>query len=140
MKRTKNDRRKGRADIASIHDVAMMPAESYEMLEDIRRKLREEYPPSGMSEEQLVNRLAVLFFERQRLDQYHAFKVEVRHAELRRRVPQAQILEKNKSRVRAIEKANNSRQVEWFLSVQEGTSEGKVPPSGKQFAEGELFV
>ena len=121
-----------------IQDVAMMPAESYEMLEEIRSKLREEYFPSGVSEEQLVNRLAVLFSERQRLDQYHAFKVEMRHAELRRRVPQAQVLQKTKSRARAIEETNDSREVEWFLSMREGTTEGKLPPRIGEFADGEI--
>jgi hypothetical protein len=103
-------------DRAPIYETTMIPAETHRAFEDLHRELYEEFSPVGITEERLVQRLAVLNLERDRLYRYTQFKMEIRQAEIKRQVPFAQSIKKTKSRAVEFQKAKIAKEVEKFLS------------------------
>jgi len=77
-------------DRAEIFETTMIAAEKHQEFETLLRELYEEFFPDGKTEEDLVNRLAVLHWERRRLYRSEQFKMEIRQGELNRQLPYAQ--------------------------------------------------
>ena len=77
-------------DRAEIFETTMIAAEKHQEFETLLRELYEEFFPDGKTEEDLVNRLAVLHWERRRLYRSEQVKMEIRQAELNRQLPYAQ--------------------------------------------------
>lgn len=103
----------------------MLPAETCRAFEDLHRELYEEFSPVGITEERLVQRLAVLNLERDRLYRYTQFKMEIRQAEINRQVPYARSIKKAKSRA---VKSKIAKEVEKFLSGDVDAEKSKLPP------------
>jgi hypothetical protein len=99
-------------DRAPIYETTMIPAETHRAFEDLHRELYEEFSPVGITEERLVQRLAVLNLERDRLYRYTQFKMEIRQAEIKRQVPFAQPIKKLKSRAVEYQIAKIAKEVE----------------------------
>jgi hypothetical protein len=78
---------RGFVERAGIHDVTLIPAETHDAFEELHEELYEEFTPVGITEERLVQRLAILYLERGRLHRYVQFKMEDRQIELAREVP-----------------------------------------------------
>jgi len=133
MKRkNKSNGSKGFIDRSPIYDTRLIPAaESHRAFAELHRELYEEYLPVGFSEEHLVQRLAFLFFERDRLSRYTHFKMEMRQAELERQIPKAQAVRQLKSHVDKIEEANVLREVKESLSEAEAGGEPKPAVPGR---------
>ena len=62
-------------DRAEIYETTMIAAEKHHEFETLLRELYEEFFPDGKTEEDLVNRLAVLHWERRRLYRSEQFKM-----------------------------------------------------------------
>ena len=103
-------------DRAEIFETTMIAAEKHQEFETLLRELYEEFFPDGKTEEDLVNRLAVLHWERRRLYRSEQFKMEIRQAELNRQLPYAQSVAKIKSHAMEFKAAKHVKQVEPFLS------------------------
>ena len=111
-------------DRASIYETTMLPAETHQAFENLHRELYEEFSPVGITEERLVQRLAVLNLERDRLYRYTQFKMEIRQAEINRQVPYARSIKKAKSR--AVE-SKITKEVEKFSSGDVDAEKSKLP-------------
>ena len=83
-------------DRAPIYDTTLIAAETHQSFEDLHEQLYEEYSPVGITEEHLVQRLAFLFWERDRLYRYLQFQMEDRQYELKREFPAAQAIKRMK--------------------------------------------
>jgi hypothetical protein len=118
-------------DRAPIYETTMIPAETHRAFEDLHRELYEEFSPVGITEERLVQRLAVLNLERDRLYRYTQFKMEIRQAEIKRQVPFAQSIKKLKSRAVEYQKAKIAKEVEKFLSEDVAAEKSKQSPAEK---------
>ena len=106
----------------------MIPGETHRAFEALHRELYDEFLPVGTMEERLIQRLAVLNWERDRLYRSIQFKMEMRQGELNRQVPHAQTIAKLKSRA---QNARTSREVEEFLSEHEDAATQKQSPPEK---------
>jgi len=106
----------------------MIPGETHRAFEALHRELYDEFLPVGTMEERLIQRLAVLNWERDRLYRSIQFKMEMRQGELNRQVPHAQTIAKLKSRA---QNARISREVEAFLSEHEDAATQKQSPPEK---------
>jgi hypothetical protein len=103
---SKNSGWKSFRDRSSIYDmVTFVSKKSDRAFEDILRELYEEFSPVGITEERLIGRLAVLYWERDELCRYLQFKMEIRQGELNRQLPYAQSVAEIKSRAIEIKKA-----------------------------------
>jgi hypothetical protein len=67
----------GFRDRAGIFDTTMLPGETHRAFEDLLRELYDEFLPMGTMEERLIQRLAVLNWERDRLYRSVQFKMEI---------------------------------------------------------------
>jgi hypothetical protein len=103
-------------DSAGIYETTMIPAETHQAFEDLHRELYDEFLPVGTTEERLIQRLAVLNWERDRLYRYLQSKMEIRQGELNRQLPSAQSVAKLKSRAIEHKNAKTGKEVERFLS------------------------
>ena len=115
-------------DRARIVETTMIPGETHRAFEALHRELYHEFLPVGTMEERLIQRLAVLNWERDRLYRSIQFKMEMRQGELNRQVPHAQTIAKLKSRA---QNARISREVEAFLSEHEDAATQKQSPPEK---------
>jgi len=115
-------------DRARIVETTMIPGETHRAFEALHRELYDEFLPVGTMEERLIQRLAVLNWERDRLYRSIQFKMEMRQGELNRQVPHAQTIAKLKSRA---QNARISREVEAFLSEHEDAATQKQSPPEK---------
>ena len=115
-------------DRAEIVETTMIPGETHRAFEALHRELYDEFLPVGTMEERLIQRLAVLNWERDRLYRSIQFKMEMRQGELNRQVPHAQTIAKLKSRA---QNARISREVEAFLSEHEDAATQKQSPPEK---------
>ena len=115
-------------DRAGIVETTMIPGETHRAFEALHRELYDEFLPVGTMEERLIQRLAVLNWERDRLYRSIQFKMEMRQGELNRQVPHAQTIAKLKSRA---QNARISREVEAFLSEHEDAATQKQSPPEK---------
>jgi len=115
-------------DRAGIVETTMIPGETHRAFEALHRELYHEFLPVGTMEERLIQRLAVLNWERDRLYRSIQFKMEMRQGELNRQVPHAQTIAKLKSRA---QNARISREVEAFLSEHEDAATQKQSPPEK---------
>ena len=115
-------------DRARIVETTMIPGETHRAFEALHRELYDEFLPVGTMEERLIQRLAVLNWERDRLYRSVQFKMEMRQGELNRQVPHAQTIAKLKSRA---QNARISREVEAFLSEHEDAATQKQSPPEK---------
>jgi len=106
----------------------MIPGETHRAFEALHRELYDEFLPVGTMEERLIQRLAVLNWERDRLYRSIQFKMEMRQGELNRQVPHAQTIAKLKS---CAQNARISREVEAFLSEHEDAATQKQSPPEK---------
>ena len=113
---------------ARIVETTMIPGETHRAFEALHRELYDEFLPVGTMEERLIQRLAVLNWERDRLYRSIQFKMEMRQGELNRQVPHAQTIAKLKSRA---QNARISREVEAFLSEHEDAATQKQSPPEK---------
>jgi hypothetical protein len=115
-KGTANDWKSFR-DRSSIYDmVTFITEQSERTFEDILRGLYEEYSPVGITEEELIRRLATLFWEREELCRFFRFKMEIRLAELNSQLPYAQFIARVKSRAIEFKKAKNIEEGKKFFS------------------------
>ena len=112
-------------DRAGIVETTMIPGESHGDFEALHRELYDEFLPVGTMEERLIQRLAVLNWERDRLYRSVQFKMEVRQGELYRQVPRAKTAAKIKSDVIALQNARTLREVEEFISEHENAATQK---------------
>ena len=103
-------------DRAEIFETTMIAAEKHQEFETLLRELYEEFFPDGKTEEDLVNRLAVLHWERRRLYRSEQFKMEIRQGELNRQLPYAQSVAKIKSHAMEFKTAKLLKQVEALRS------------------------
>jgi hypothetical protein len=104
-------------DRSSIYDmVTFVTEQSERTFEDILRGLYEEYSPVGITEEELIRRLATLFWEREELCRFFRFKMEIRLAELNSQLPYAQFIAWVKSRAIEFKKAKNIEEGKKFFS------------------------
>jgi hypothetical protein len=114
---SKNSGSKSFMDRSSIYDmVTIVTKQSYRAFEDILRELYEEYSPVGITEEEHIRRLAVLFWERDELCRYFRFKMEIRQAELNSQLPYAQSIAGVKSRAIELKKGKNVEEGKKFFS------------------------
>jgi hypothetical protein len=118
-------------DRAPIHETTMIPAENPRAFEDLHRELYEEFSPVGITEERLVQRLAVLNLERDRLYRYTQFKMEIRQAEINRRVPNAKLLKAIKSRAVEFQTAKFEKEIEKLNSEDVAAEKSKQSPPEK---------
>jgi hypothetical protein len=118
---------------ARIFDTTMIPAENHRDFENRLRDLYEEFFPAGPTEEDLVERLAVLRWERDRVYRYEQMKMEKRQAELNSLVEFANFDRKLRSLVPEFQKARTVKEVEGLLSELEdaGIQIGKQWPLEK---------
>jgi hypothetical protein len=116
-------------DRTSIYDLmTFVPRKSGRAFENILKKLYEEFSPVDISEEELVQRLAVLYFERDQLRLYFQFKIEIRQAELNREVPRAQSIAGLKSRAIQLRDAKILKEVQEYISeVEDGAIQKPSP-------------
>jgi len=119
-------------DRAQIYETTMIPAETHLAFEGLHRELYEEFSPVGITEERLVQRLAVLNLERDRLSRYTQFKMEMRQAEIERQVPFARTNEGLKSRADDFEKAKTVKEAEKFLSGDVTTEQNILSPEAER--------
>jgi hypothetical protein len=119
-------------DRAQIYETTMIPAETHQAFESLHRELYEEFSPVGITEERLVQRLAVLNLERDRLSRYAQLKMEIRQAEIEREVPFARTIEGLKSRGEEFEKAKTVKEVEKFLSGDVTTEQSILSPEAER--------
>ena len=115
-------------DRAGIVETTMIPGETHRAFEALHRELYDEFLPVGTMEERLIQRLAVLNWERDRLYRSVQFKMEMRQGELYRQVPRAKTAAMIKSRA---QNARISREVEAFLSEHEDAATQKQSPPEK---------
>ena len=115
-------------DRAGIDETTMISAESHRAFEDLHRELYDEFLPVGTMEERLIQRLAVLNWERDRLYRYLQFKMEIRQAELNRQVPHAKSVAKLRSRAIEFRNAITTREVEKFISEFDVTAQNQSSP------------
>lgn len=114
---SKNSGSKSFRDRSSIYDmVTIVWEQSERTIEDILMELYEEFSPVGITEERLIRRLAVLYWERDELCRYLQFKMEIRQGELNRQLPYAQSIAAIKSRAIEIKHANNVEEGKKLLS------------------------
>jgi hypothetical protein len=99
-------------DRAAIYETTMIPAETHRTFEDLHRELYEEFSPVGITEERLVQRLAILNLERDRLYRYTQLKMEIRQAEINRQVPHAKFIKGVKSRAVEFQTAKIIKEIE----------------------------
>ena len=112
-------------DRAPIYEMIILPGETHEAFEALHKELYEEYSPIDITEERLVQRLASLYWERDRLDRYMQFKLESRQAELGRQIPAAQATERIKSQAREAQQAHILKEVKEYLDEAEGITTEK---------------
>jgi hypothetical protein len=114
---SKNSGSKSFRDRSSIYDmVTIVWEQSDRTIEDILTELYEEFSPVGITEERLIRRLAVLYWERDELCRYLRFKMEIRQSELNRQLPYAQSIAAVKNRAIEIKTVKNLEEVEKFVS------------------------
>jgi len=112
-------------DRAGIVETTMIPGETHRAFEALHRELYAEFLPVGTMEERLIQRLAVLNWERDRLYRSVQFKIEMRQGELYRQVPLAKTAAKMKSDVIALQNARTLREVQEFISEHENAATQK---------------
>jgi hypothetical protein len=111
-------------DRSNIYDmVTIVSEQSYRAFEDILRELYEEHSPVGITEEGLIRRLAVLFWERDELCRYLQFKMGIRQSELNRQLPYAQSIAGIKSRANEIKFARIIEEGKKLLSEFDATAQ-----------------
>jgi hypothetical protein len=114
---SKNSGSKSFMDRSSIYDmVTIVSEQSYRAFEDILTELYEEHSPVGITEEEHIRRLAVLFWERDELCRFFRFRMEIRQAELNSQLPYAQSIARVKSRAIELNKAKNVEEGKKFFS------------------------
>ena len=118
-------------DRARIVETTMIPGETHRAFEALHRELYDEFLPVGTMEERLIQRLAVLNWERDRLYRSVQFKMEMRQGELYRQVPRAKAAAKLKSRVNALQDARTLREAQEFISEHEDAATQKQSPPEK---------
>ena len=79
----KTNGRRAFTDRSPIYDTTLIAAETHRAFEKLHEELYLEYSPVGITEEHLVQRLAFLFLERDRLFRYLQFQIEDRQNELK---------------------------------------------------------
>lgn len=119
---------------APIYDTTMMLAETHQAFEDLHRELYEEFSPVGITEERLVQRLAVLNLERDRLYSYMQFKMETRQAEIKRRAPFAESIRQAKSRAFEYQKGRTAKEIE-KLPSEDIAAEKSIQSSPEKLSE-----
>jgi hypothetical protein len=108
-------------DRAEIYETTMIAAEKHEAFETLLRELYEEFFPNGTTEEDLIHRLAVLRWERDRLYRYEQSKMEMRQAELNRQLPYAQYIAKIRSHALEFKTAKLAKEFKAFVSGADDT-------------------
>lgn len=126
---------RGFRDRAPIHDTTMILAETQQDFEDLHRELYEEFSPVGITEERLVQRLAVLNLERDRLYSYMQFKLKTRQAEIKRQVPIARSFKQAKSRALEHQKARSAKEMEVASEDLASEKSNHLPPDALSDAE-----
>ena len=103
-------------DRAESYETTMIPAETHEAFEKLLKDLYDEFSPVGRTEELLVQRLASLHWERDRLHRDAQFKMEIRGGELRRQVRQTHSFARLKSLAPEFKKAKTREELEKLFS------------------------
>jgi hypothetical protein len=103
---------RGFIERAGIYDVTFIPAETPSAFEELHEELYEEFSPVGITEERLVQRLAILYLERDRLHRYVQFKMEDRRTELEREVPVNRMYKNMKSAATRAQVVKLAKEVE----------------------------
>jgi hypothetical protein len=124
-----------------IFEMTILPGESLETFECLHRELYEEYSPAEISEQRLVQRLASLYWERDRLDRYMQFKLETRQAELMRQFSAAQSTKRLKSQALKAQEAAVLKKAKEYLDEADGITveNSEQIPAAKYRDPGELF-
>jgi hypothetical protein len=137
----KTNGRRAFTDRSPIYDTTLVAAETHRAFEKLHEELYEEYSPVGITEEHLVQRLAFLFLERDRLFRYLQFQMEDRQNELKRQFPAAQATKRFKSQAHEAQQAKFLKEAQQYLDEVEGITTGKpkqIPPE-KYRSPDELF-
>ena len=105
---------RGFIERARIYDVTLIPAETPSAFQELHEELYEEFSPVGITEERLVQRLAILYLERDRLHRYVQFKMEDRRTELARELPVNRVYKNTKSAVKQAQVVELAKEIEEF--------------------------
>jgi hypothetical protein len=116
--------RRAFTDRSPIYDTTLIAAETHRAFEKLHEELYEEYSPVGITEEHLVQRLAFLFLERDRLFRYLQFQIEDRQNELKGQFPAAQATKQFKSKAHEAQQAKFLKEAQEYLDEAEGITTG----------------
>jgi hypothetical protein len=103
-------------DRANIEDQTMMWDETHEVFEERLRELYAEFAPVGVTEEDLVLRMAKLRWDRHRLDRFAQLKMHSAQIELRTKNKISHMAEKLKALAPEFLKAKTVKEVESLFS------------------------